>query len=419
MKIAHLSFSDRLGGAAKAAFRIHQGLREQGVDSVMHVGLKTMNDPHVFGRGGWWAKKYFGLLRRFDELPRKLLRSSDPALLSSAWVDSLSLDYGRVNRADLIHLHWVCGGFLRLENLLRLKKPLVWRLADMWPFCGGEHYAGDTVRYQEGYRADNRPRGERGFDLNRWVWGRKRRVYARLPRLTVVAPSRWMADCARRSVLFRDRLVVVIPTGQDVSLFRPLPPVERHAVRSELGLPPRKKLVCFGAMNATSDRRKGFDLLREALGLLAAGPEGGELALVIFGGSAAEARDLPLSTYPLGDIGDPRRLARVYAACDAFVAPSREENLANTVIEAMACGVPVAAFDVGGMPDIIRHQENGFLARPFDVRELAQGIARICGDDGTWGRKARRTVEDGFTLEAQAERYKALYENILKGGNSR
>jgi glycosyltransferase involved in cell wall biosynthesis len=293
---------------------------------------------------------------------------------------------------------------------------LVWSLHDMWAFSGGEHYAGEDRRYEQGYRRDNRPPNETGFDLNRWIWRRKQRVLATLPALTVLCVSEWLAGRARASYLMRDRDVRVLHNGVDIDIFRPFP---RIVARQELQLPVEAPLVLFGAVNSLGDRRKGFDLLVAALSELRR--EGVQLELVVFGHAAddrAALDDLGFPVHALGEIYDAAQLATVYAACDAMVVPSREEAFGQTAIESLACGTPVVAFRIGGLPEIITHEVTGFLAAAFDVRELARGLHAILkmrnGAAGrAMARAARLLVTRHFSAERQARTCARLYEEVL------
>jgi glycosyltransferase involved in cell wall biosynthesis len=310
---------------------------------------------------------------------------------------------------DLVQLHWICAGFMQLETLASLPGPLVWRLADMWPLAGAEHYVGRDVRYREGYTKELRPEGERGPDLNRWVWNRKLKTFARIKDLTIVAPSRWLARCAQQSVLLRDRRVEVIPTGQDTSIYRPMP---RAVARSVLGLPLAAKFVMTASMGL-GEKRKGVALLLKALESL----RGRNYQLLLLGDPPATLPQLPVPARWIGRLNDDVSLALAYSAANVFVAPSTEENLANTVIEAMACGVPCVAFNVGGMPDIIRPDQNGYLAEPFDTDELACGIVAILESAEAYERfsqEARQTVVAEFSAELQARKFAALYEDVLR-----
>ncbi len=413
MKVTHLSHQDGKGGAAVATKRLHGGLRAIGVDSAMIVGRKFSADPSVESFLPPLGAK---LLKRLDKWPRTFLRTRSQSLISPAWVGAPV--WRAVNRRspDIAHLHWVCDGFLRIEALNRLKAPIAWSLHDMWALGGGEHYVEGCGRYKDGYLAANRPAGESGFDLNRWVWRRKRRAWAAVPEITLFAVSHWLADRARESVLFRERPIEVLHNGLDAQVFKPQ---GQHAAREALGLPPRIPLVLYGALEATTDKRKGFDLLRDALGHLRARTAG--LELVVFGngpGAGAEGgRSEAFKTHYLGRIDDPSRLSTVYAACNVMVVPSRQESFGQTALEALACGTPVAAFRIGGIPEIVQHLRSGYLAEAFDTAELARGIQWIL-DRGDGGRglaaEGRATVEKKFTLAIQAQRCLELYGQILE-----
>jgi glycosyltransferase involved in cell wall biosynthesis len=414
MKVAHLAYADGGGGAFKAAYRIHRGLADLGVDSTMLVSKRVTGDPRVKDAGSALGRLWGQLAAHLDAAPWPLLRVSREQFSSLAWVGTRVPRRVRAVAPDIVQLHWLCAGFLRLEALTALHYPLVWRLADMWAMAGAEHYVGDDARYRDGYRAAARPAGERGADLNRWVWVRKRRVYARLMDLTVVAPSRWLARCARESVLLRDRRVEVIPTGQDLKAFRP---IAKNTAREVLGLPATAKLVMAASMGL-DEKRKGVTYLVRALESL----RGRGYRLLLLGSPPASTSQLPVAAHWLGRLNDDVSLALAYSAADVFVAPSTEENLANTVIEAMACGIPCVAFDVGGMPDIIHPGRNGYLAKPFVTEDLACGITALLEAGSGYARlsaEARLTVEQEFSEALQARRYAALYEDVLRAANQR
>ena len=408
MKVVHLAYSDGGGGAFKAAYRIHHGLASLGLDSTMLVSRRLGSDPTVKDAGTTAGRLWGQLASHLDTAPWRLLRMPRTEYSSLAWVGTAATRRANTIAPDIVQLHWICAGFLRLEALTEITAPLVWRLADMWPLAGAEHYVGDDVRYRQGYRTDSRPITDRGWDLDRWVWQRKRRVYARVRDLTVVTPSRWLARCAGESVLLRGRRIEVIPTGQDVATFRPIP---KDQARSILGLPQDAKLVMAGSM-AVADKRKGVDLLLAALESL----RGSGYRLLLLGDAPLARLRLPVEAHCLGRLNDDVSLALAYSSADVFVAPSREENLANTVIEAMACGVPCVAFNVGGMPDIVHPGRNGYLAAPFATDDLARGIVSVLEAGAGYARlaaEARLTVEREFSAALQARRFAALYEEVL------
>jgi len=411
MKVVQLSEADKVGGAAIAASRLNKGLVSLGVDSRMLVNIKVDQDESVTGPESRLDKIIYRVSPLLERLPPRLSKTEFD-LISSAWVPD------RIPRRlvpldpDILNLHWVNKGFMRIETLQKLKQPIVWTLHDMWPFCGGEHYAGESDRYRKGYRFDNRPAGESGLDINRWIWLRKKKAWAARENMVIATPSKWLAACAAESMLFQEHRIEVLPNGIDHERFHPM---DRPLARQILGLPEDKKIILFGAGSATSDKRKGFHLLVEALNKLEANHSAINYELAVFGASSGDSA-FSAKVHYLGNLHDEISMAIVYAAADIFVLPSLEDNLPNTVLEALSCGTPVASFNIGGMPDMIEHEKNGFMAPAFDTSILSEGIAWILDDVERWKRlcvSARETIEKSFTLRHSAARYLDLYQDIL------
>jgi len=401
------------GGAALAANRLHRGLLGCRVDSRMLVQSKLSDDPTVTGSTTAVGRLAARIRYQLDALPALVSRRRRGTTFTPAWLpDTLA---GRIAALapDLIHLHWVAGGFLRLENLARFNRPLVWTLHDMWPFTGGCHYTGDCCRFADSCGSCPELDSSVEDDLSRRVWGRKALAWRGLP-LTVVAPSSWMARCARESSLFSGARIEVLPNGIDSSLFQP---GDRRAAREILRLPQDRRLILFGAMSPTAEPRKGFRHLLAGLRALAAQGWGDRAELVVYGASDARQRpDFGLPTRYVGHLSDQARMALLNVAADVVVAPSTQDNLPNTVLEALSCGTPVVAFRIGGMPDLIGHGQTGWLCEPFDPEDLARGIARVLGDHAlreTLGRQARAQVEREFSLSVVARRHLGLYEELL------
>ncbi|MGL4881879.1 MAG: glycosyltransferase, partial [Waterburya sp.] len=255
---------------------------------------------------------------------------------------------------------------------------------------------------------------KRNWDLSRWIWRRKQKAWQNLD-LKIVTPSKWLADCAKTSSLFKDKRVEVIPYGLNTDVFRP---IDKKTARKLLQLPQDKQLVLFLSLQATSDKRKGLQLLQPALQKLSFGNWQDRIELVLVGASKPEKDiDFGFKSHYLGTLTDDLMLALVQSAADVFVAPSIQDNLPNTVLEAIACGTPSVAFKIGGMPDMIEHEQNGYLAKPYEIDDLAQGIAWVIENEERHQKlsaRARIKVEKEFTLEIQANRYLSLYKEILE-----
>jgi glycosyltransferase involved in cell wall biosynthesis len=414
-RVVHLSQSDSDGGAARAAFRLHLALHQHGVDSILRVsdaqsGHWTVRGPATRGeRLGARIRPAIGRLL-VDRLVTGNPVLHSPAIAPTHWSGALGDDPDRV-----VHLHWVQKEFLSIADLGRLRGAAVWTLHDMWAFCGAEHYAADE-RWRAGYRADNRPPHEAGFDLNRWTWKRKQRHWTRP--LQLVCPSRWLADCVRASALMHDWPVRVIPNPIDTGFWRP---VAKRLARELLGLPPDAPLLVFSAHGGSRDPRKGFAQLREAL--VAARAKIPNLELLVCGQSEPREPDIPaMRAHYLGALHDDVSLRLAYSAADALVIPSQLDNLPNSGVEALACGTPVVAFEVGGLPDIVLHRRNGFLAPPRDAAGLADGISWVLAEparQAALGQAAREHAERTFSNSAVLPAMLDVYRQVVDRQSSR
>lgn len=416
MKPLLISRSDIEFGADRAAYRLHQGLHSMGVESQMLVQNKLTDDRSVICPLGNLGKKLVNFRETFDALPHKFYPEAPAAMFWPGWVpDRIQSQVNPIN-PDVINLHWICRGYMQLETIAKLNKPVVWTFHDMWGFTGGCNYNEECDRYQESCGSCPQLNSNRDFDLSRWVWQRKAKAWKNLD-WTVVTPSRWMAECTRSSSLFREVRVEVIPNGIDTETYRP---IDRTTARKFLKLPLDRQLILFGAVSATSDRRKGFHLLQPALQSLSQSGWHDKIELVVFGSSApTQGLDLGFKSHYLGKLSDDISIALIYAAADVFVAPSVQDNLPNTVMEAIACGTPCVAFKIGGMPDMIEHQHNGYLASPYEIEDLARGIAWVLEHPERHEKlshNAREKTEREFTQELQAHRYLSIFTEMVSKG---
>ena len=409
-----LNTYDIEGGAARAAYRLHKGLQSIGIDSQMLVQTKSSDDRTVIGPQTKLQKGLGKIKPTLDSSLLQLYPKRRNVIFSPAILPNNIATKVTSMNPDVIHLHWVVSGFLCPRTLKQFNKPLIWTLHDMWAFTGGCHYNEECSRYRESCGKCPVLGSSKNWDLSRWIWKRKHKAWNDLE-FTVVAPSRWLGDCAKASSLFRNMQVRVIPNGLDLSIFKPF---DKHIARELLSLPQDKKLILFGSMNSTSDKRKGFQYLKPALRSIADNGWRNKAELVIFGSSEPlNPPKLGLKMHYLGHLPGDIALALLYAAADVMVAPSTQENLANTIIESLSCGTPCVTFGIGGMPDMIEHKRTGYLAQPFDVEDLAKGIVWVIEDEKRWrtlSHQARQKVEDEFAIESVAQRYAELYMEVLE-----
>jgi glycosyltransferase involved in cell wall biosynthesis len=414
LSVLHLAQSDVEGGANKAAYRIHKNLQGIGLRSTFHVGRKNLNDPsvvpaHLPGVGSFvsdvTAFLNSAVLKRY---PQRTKTAFSPTCLS----------YGHLNQrliadADVVCAHWIAGAFLNFSQLGSFAKPIVWRLSDIWPFSGGCHYPGECSRFEQACGTCPQLGSVSENDLSRRGFNARERAYRDLD-LTIAAPSRWIADLARRSRLFGGRRIEHIPTGVDLDVFRPR---DRRAARRQLGLPEVGSVVLFGALGATEDPRKGYShVIRTIENLAIAGRR--DMTLVVFGG-ATEVVSASIAGFPvrhLGRVDSEDALATIYSAADVLIAPFLEDNLPNVVLEAIACGTPVAAFSAGGIPDAIDHEISGYLAPVGNDSELARGVSLLLDRAGDIEIRnaARALASERFDILACARSYRALFEEIAR-----
>lgn len=376
LDVVHYS-GDRLGGAARAAYRIHTALTcEPSLCSRMVAAHPATDDPTVKAGEPGLARRLSRIVSPpLDALPLRLAAPADSLPRSAGWSSCIRAADINADATDIVHLHWICGGFLSIEEIGKIRKPLVWTLHDMWAFCGAEHLAEDTPqsRWRTGYAMEQQDSGR--FDIDRWAWRRKRARW-KMP-MHVVAPSRWLARCARESELMRHWPVTVIPNPLDLANFKP---TDRRAARRLLNLPEEGRLVLFGAIKGTQLPYKGWDLLGPALAAVAEAEP--EVRAVIFGQSRpATSPPLGIQIHWMGHLFDDFSLAALYSAADVLVIPSRQESFGQTGSEAQACGCPVVAFDATGLQDVVAHGETGLLARPYDSGELASCLLALLRND--------------------------------------
>lgn len=401
------------GGAGTATRRIHRGLRDIGVDSGMLVAHKRSDGPRVYGPEGTFSHGYSLARIVLDSAPAKLFGGAD-AGFSVGWLPDDVSSRVLEHDPDLLHLNWVGEGFLNVKTLRKLGRPIVWRLPDMWPLTGGCHYADGCERFTDACGSCPQLDSDVDHDVTWWTLRRKRKAWADLD-ITVVAPSNWLAEQAARSALFSDRRIEVIPNGLDTETYRPY---DSSFARDVFDLPPEQKTVLFGSVSPTSDPRKGFEYLREALQGLSETRLSDSVNVVVFGASEPEnPPNLGFDARYVGYLHDDASLALLYAAADVMVVPSKYEGFGQTVTEAQACGTPVVAFDATGPRDTVEHRETGYLAEPYDSGDLSEGIRWVLEDDERLselsGAARERAVRE-YDITDIARQYRRLYRDVLE-----
>ena len=420
MRVLFLNTSDSKGGAAIAAKRLMDTLRKEGIDVSMIVRDKAIDDPAVIKiRSSKWMNKICFIYERLGIFIHNGFNRENLFAVSQANTGVDISRYNEVKRADIIHIHWINQGFLSLKDVQRLVaigKPVVWTMHDMWPCTGICHHARDCVSFMGKCGSCFFLRSNKKRDLSTAVFRKKQQRIFCEENITMVGCSQWLAGMAKTSALTKRLRVISIPNPIDIQQFKSYS--DKESCRRRLGLPEHKQLILFGAANVT-DKRKGIYYLIDAINrLLLVDPCLAEkMGIVAFGEAKAEFVNLvKIPVYPLGYVSDVSQIVALYNVVDVFVTSSLEENLPNTIMEAMACGVPCVGFHIGGIPEMIDHKEHGYIAAYKDADDLAAGIDWVLNkaDREVLSRNARRKAEENYSEAVVAKQYIDLYRSLLK-----
>ena len=402
MRVLHVNHSDRSGGAAIAARRLVLAQREAGIDAQMLVVQRSGDEDWVL-EAPMRARITARLARAFVKRLAGARAGHDRSAMRT--LAAVSTGLGQAIRGiapDIVHWHWTGSEGISLQEMAAIELPAVWTCHDEWAWCGAEHYAADD-RFASGYPSD---------DFDGACFARKQRDWADFSPV-LIGPSAWIADRAASSMLFGHARREVIANTLDTHIFAPC---DKQAARQALGLPKDRKIVLFGAQGGAADPRKGFDLLAQALATI---PPSSALQLISFGG--AEAGEYSIGEFPAREMGKVSResdLAQLYNAADLFVAPSRMDNLPNTMLESLACGTPCAGFAIGGLPDLVRSEMEGELVPAFDCAGLGAALLRLAPRDDSQRQAIRENFLERFAPSLIADRHLALYRQLLGESSS-
>ena len=390
MKVLHITTTD-YGGAYRAASNISEAMKRQGLESSLLVREKRGNEKVVPAVSTLWSL-FFSKARNYINL-----KISDGDVVNDRFGYAIHR-HPLVKEADVIVLHWVNSfvSYRGVERLLKLGKPIIWVMHDMWLFTGGCHYDKECGRYIE--KCQECPLMKHRKNLPYRLQKRKKKMVLN-GNFVAVGCSRWITECARESMILKEKQCVCIPNPVDTDIYSRK---KRGQALKE------KKNILFGAMLLT-DERKGMDLLIKALDYL---PREQYLLSVVGEADRKIFDGLEFEYHFYGRIDSQERMAEIYNEADVYVIPSRQENLSNSVTEAMACGVPVVAFDVGGMADMIVHRVNGYLAKAFDCKELAEGIMFCIECADALAVKAEELTTSRFSMEAVGIQYRQLCSSL-------
>lgn len=376
MKVVHVVNVDIIGGASKAAFALNKALLEIGVDSKMLVQRKFSNIDGILSVSDTFSNKQKTNVRMlFDLIQMKIFTKTKKGRFSFGNVGIDITNHGLIQEADIVHLHWINEGYLSIKSLSKLSKlnkPIVWTLHDMWAFTGGCHYSSGCLRYLSS--CGNCPYLilPSDSDFSNTIFLAKKKLYKKF-QLAFITCSEWLANIAREVPQFKDKMVSPIHNTLDTNVYKP---IDQIYIRGKLNLPKDKFLILFVALS-TKEERKGFSYLKNSLDYLVKQypMSKDQIELLILGSSSIDQlKGIPLKVNTSERKREDKDIAEYYNAANIFLAPSQEDNLPNTVLESLSCGTPVVAFKIGGIPEMVEHKKNGYLAEAKSLEDFSNGI---------------------------------------------
>ena len=415
IRILHLSYCHKNTGAGIAAKRIHDCItdyNDPSIESLLRINTTALDNKSIIDTKKL-IPKFINFFKKYlERILVKFFNYKDNVFHSiSALPSHKHYEINNLN-IDLVHIHWVQHETISIEEIGKIKFPIVWTLHDCWPFSSTEHYQRNNLdkRYINGYKIN------KIFKISDYVdkfcFFRKKLSWRN--QISLIAPSKWIGDCAQNSLLMKDKKIVVIPNPIDTERFKP---INKNDARKSLKLNNNKKIILFGSIDGGKDPRKGADLLIDVLKLLTFKKE--EIEIIIFG-KKNKYQDIFENNFfeirNFGRIDSIKMLSTIYSAADIFVIPSRIESFGQTAAEAQSCGTPVAGFDIGGLKDIITHEKNGFLVEPFNTKKMALAIENLLKEEEKilkFSNASRENAISNWAYKKVAKSHINFYKNIL------
>jgi glycosyltransferase involved in cell wall biosynthesis len=405
MKILHINYSDLRGGAAVALNRLHNSFLKKKINSWLLVNEKISKDKKIIGLNNIYDFFVILIKKLFIKIFNKILKSNVGEFYSLNYFSSKTL--ARINnlKPDIVHLYWINNEMISIDEIAQIKQPFVWTILDMWPFSGVEHYNRDSVFNKK-----------KNFSLikilNNYI--KKKKFFSFKRDFEVIAISKWLANKAKKSSLFKNKVIHQIPLGLDFTVWKP---INKIKARRDLNFDSKKKYIIFSSTNGTSDARKGFDIFLKAINLLKINKS--LLHLIIIGkldhGHDLLSNQIEYTVFKGFFFNSHKKLIKFYSACDLLIAPSIQEAFGQVALEASSCNLPTVAFDKTGFADIIRHKKNGYLAKFHDIEDFAKGVDWFLKKNNKkTNNKIRKYVKNKFSINLITDKYKNIYLKILK-----
>lgn len=406
MKVVHLSTYRNHGGAARAAYRIHQSLLKKKCESVFISFTPEPKDSDktnqvIFSKTLKIKKLLNSVRNRFITYPHNLTYSINPIKGNIAnKINSL--------KANIVNIHWVNGGVLALDDLKKINAKIVFTIHDSWIFTGGCHVPQTCVGFVSGCKQCEISTLTKVLKTSEREY-RKKQIFFSENQVTIIGPSRWICKASKSSKILENTDVFNIPNPINTQIFKPYNNIE---LKNKYNLPINKKIILFGAMGPESDKNKGYQFLKKLFQIL---KYDNSACIVIFG---MTGQSISNKVCYLGKISSDKIMSEIFNLADVSVVPSLSENFSNTILESMSCGTPVVAFNIGGNSDLIDHKINGYLATPYLVNSLHKGINWVLNNSDSVRFECRKKAEREFGFSKVGDRYLSLYNDILNISDS-
>ena len=412
MKVGLFNYSDNSGGAARATYRIHQSLLNEGCNSILYVNKKTIKEnsiktsPYIIDKRFYTVKTH--LISKFIKIIKPKVKTYNSlSILPSSWPKFIN-----DSDIDLVHLNWINAEMMSIEDISKIKKPMIWTFHDMWPFLGSQHLSNNS-RFTGNKNFKNKTLIEKILNFDDWTYFRKKKNW--INPIQIITPSSWLGSCVKQSEIMENWPVETIPHPIDVDFWSP---DIKEKSRKLLGIDNDKVVLLYGADGGVKSYNKGFDLLLKSLEKIKHHHK--DLILCIFGQDVKIETNMNFTVINLGKIIKDEKMRQIYNASDLCVVPSRQEAFCQVALEAQSCGIPVLAFSVGGLKDILEHKTTGYLIEPFNTESFALSIKNFIENNKnnlSIKTNARKRVETLFSMSSVAKKYIKIYRKVLNLDN--
>tara|TARA_B100001059_G_scaffold115906_1_gene116223 strand:+ start:1038 stop:2258 length:1221 start_codon:yes stop_codon:yes gene_type:complete len=405
MRLGIFNYSDNSGGAARASYRIHQSLLDEGVTSSFYVSKKTLSNSSIKLNPYFIEKYLLSIRQKTSSLLLKTLISNSEDYRSLSLLPSMWPSFINKSDLDIVHLNWINAEMMSVSDIKKILKPIVWTFHDMWPILGILHIS-DINDISKANNYKNKIY-KNLFDLDKWTYERKKRNW--INPFNIVTPSKWLEDCVKNNELMKNWNITTINHPVDTDFWKP---VSKAHAKKLLGIEPNMKIILYGADGGTSSYNKGFDMLINALNKLEMSKT--KTRLCIFGKDLEDIKiSIPFTNF--GKIEDDNKLRLIYSAADICVVPSRVESFCQVAVEAQSCGTPVICFSIGGLIDVVEHGKTGFLVQPFNIDNLSFYIKNYINEEYehlNFNQESRNRAINFFSKSSIAKKYINLYESL-------